>query len=132
MQNVFIGKGNLGGPVELKRLDGRNGEFVVASMRVMFARWGQNEQGDLEQVGGFWREVEIYGEKAEACARHLKKGARVLVMGEERDFMATDKETGEQVQVQVIKIVADDVALQLSRIESIVFQPSRAKEEVPA
>jgi single-strand DNA-binding protein len=51
-------------------------------------------------------------------------------MGEERDFMATDKETGEQVQV--IKIVADDVALQLSRIESIVFQPSRAKEEVPA
>lgn len=130
MQNMFIGKGNLGGPVELKRLDGRNGEFVVASMRVMFARWGQNEQGDLEQVGGFWREVEIYGEKAEACARHLKKGARVLVMGEERDFMATDKETGEQVQV--IKIVADDVALQLSRIESIVFQPSRPKEEVPA
>jgi single-strand DNA-binding protein len=99
-------------------------------MRVMFARWGQNDQGDLEQIGGIWREVEIYGEKAEACAKHLRKGARVLVLGEERDFMATDKETGEQVQV--IKIVADDVALQLSRIESITFQQSRAKEEVPA
>jgi single-strand DNA-binding protein len=130
MQNMFIGKGNLGGPVELKRIDGKNGEFIVASMRVMFARWGQNDQGDLEQVGGFWREVEIYGEKAEACAKHLRKGVRVLVLGEERDFMATDKETGEQVQV--IKIVADDVALQLSRIESITFQQSRAREEVPA
>jgi len=130
MQNMFIGKGNLGDPPELKRVNGRNGEFVVASMRVMFARWGQNEQGDLEQVGGFWREVEIYGEKAEACAKHLKKGARVLVLGEERDFMANDKDSGEQVQV--IKIVADDVALQLSRIESITFQQSRAREEVPA
>lgn len=130
MQNMFIGKGNLGDSPELKRLNGRNGEFVVATMRVMFARWGQNEHGDLEQVGGFWREVEIYGEKAEACAKHLRKGARVLVLGEERDFMATDKDTGEQVQV--IKIVADDVALQLSRIESITFQQSRAREEVPA
>ncbi len=130
MQNMFIGKGNLGDSPELKRVNGRNGEFVVASMRVMFARWGQNEQGDLEQVSGFWREVEIYGEKAEACAKHLKKGARVLVLGEERDFMANDKETGEQVQV--IKIVADDVALQLSRIESISFQQSRSREEVPA
>jgi single-strand DNA-binding protein len=131
MQNMFIGKGNLGGPVELKRLNGKSGdEFVVATMRVMFARWGQNAQGELEQVGGFWREVEIYGEKAEACAKHLKKGARVLVMGEERDFMATDKETSEQVQV--IKIVADDVALQLSRIESITFQKSRSQEEVLA
>ena len=130
MQNMFIGKGNLGGPVELKRLNGKNGEFVVASMRVMFARWGQNEQGELEQLGGFWREVEIYGEKAEACAKHLRKGARVLVLGEERDFTATDKETGEAVQV--IKIVADDVALQLSRIESITFQTARTREEVPA
>ena len=130
MQNMFIGKGNLGDSPELKRVNGRNGEFVVASMRVMFARWGQNEQGDLEEVGGFWREVEIYGEKAEACAKHLKKGARVLVLGEERDFMANDKDSGEQVQV--IKIVADDVALQLSRIESITFQQARAREEAPA
>ncbi|PKO77979.1 MAG: single-stranded DNA-binding protein [Betaproteobacteria bacterium HGW-Betaproteobacteria-15] len=131
MQNMFIGKGNLGGPVELKRLNGKNGEFVVASMRVMFARWGENAEGELEQLGGFWREVEIYGNKAEACAKHLRKGARVLVIGEERDFTATDKDSGEQVQV--IKIVADDVSLQLSRIESITFQTSsRTREEEPA
>lgn len=132
MQNLFIGKGNLGDSPKLKRVNGKNGEFVVASMRVMFARWGQNAEGELEQVGGFWREVEIYGDKAEACSKHLRKGARVLVVGEERDFMATEEATGEQVQV--IKIVAEDVALQLSRIESITYQaPStRAAEQVPA
>ena len=61
MQNMFIGKGNLGDSPELKRVNGRNGEFVVASMRVMFARWGQNDQGDLEQIGGFLREQRVMG-----------------------------------------------------------------------
>ena len=84
MQNLFIGKGNLADSPELKRINGRNGEFAVASMRVMFGRYGQNEGGDVEQIGGFWREVEIYGQKAEACAKLLRKGARVLVLGEER------------------------------------------------
>ena len=121
MQNLFIGKGNLAGSPVLKRIDGRNGEFTVATMRVMFGRYGQAEDGGIEQVGGFWREVEIYGAKAEACAKLLRKGARVLVIGEEREFNARNDDNSE---VQVIKVVADDVALQLSRIESIKFQPS--------
>ena len=126
MQNLFIGKGNLAGSPELKRLSGRNGDFVVASMRVMFGRYGQNEDtGTVEQIGGFWREVEIYGVKAEACAKHLRKGARVLVIGEEREFNARNDDGNE---VQVIKIVADDVALQLSRIDSITFTQARARE----
>ena len=125
MQNLFIGKGNLGDSPKLKHVAGRNGDFTVASMRVMFGRYGQTEEGGVEQVGGFWREVEIYGAKAEACAKHLRKGARVLVIGEEREFTATDDDGNE---VQVIKVVAEDVALQLSRIESITFTPSRARE----
>ncbi len=125
MQNLFIGKGNLGDSPKLKVVAGRNGDFTVASMRVMFGRYGQNEEGEVEQVGGFWREVEIYGSKAEACAKHLRKGARVLVLGEEREFMAKDEDGNE---VQVIKVVAEDVALQLSRIESIQFAQARTRE----
>ena len=125
MQNLFIGKGNLGDAPKLKNVAGKNGDFTVASMRVMFGRYGQNEEGEVEQVGGFWREVEIYGNKAEACAKHLRKGARVLVIGEEREFTAKDEDGNE---VQVIKVVAEDVALQLSRIESITFAQSRARE----
>lgn len=125
MQNIFIGKGNLADSPKLKNIAGKNGDFTVANMRVMFGRYGQTADGEIEQVGGFWREVEIYGTKAEACAKHLRKGARVLVVGEERDFMATNDDGNE---VQVIKVVAEDVALQLSRIESIKLTPSRARE----
>jgi single-strand DNA-binding protein len=129
MQNQFIGKGNLGSSPTLKNLTGKNGDFTVANMRVMFGRYGQNEQGEIEQVGGFWREVEIYGAKAEACARLLRKGARVLVIGEEREFTAHDDDGNE---AQVIKVVAEDVTLQLSRIESIVFSASQNRKTAGA
>lgn len=120
MQNLFIGKGNLASSPELKMLTGRNGDFEVASMRVMFARYGRDEvSGEVQQVGGFWREVEIYGQKARDVARFLRKGCRVLVVGEERDFMAKDSATG--AEVQVVKIVAEDVALQLTRVAKIEF-----------
>lgn len=121
MQNHFISKGNLGGSPSLKRIKGRNGEdFDVASMRVRFSRYGQNDQGDVEEVaGGFWREVEIYGAKARSCAELLRKGARVLVIGEERMFMAKDDNGNE---VEVFKIVADDIALQLTRVKAIEFE----------
>lgn len=128
MQNLFIGKGNLGDSPKLKHVAGKNGrdDFVVASMRVMFGRYGQAADGGVEQIGGFWREVEIYGEKANEVARLLRKGARVLVIGEERDFMAKDDDGNE---VQVIKVVADDVALQLSRVDSITFAQARARQD---
>lgn len=125
MQNLFIGKGNLGASPVLKTIDGKNGAFTVATMRVMFGRYGQNEAGEIEQVGGFWREVEIYGTKSEACARHLRKGSRVIVIGEEREFLAKD---GDEKPVHVIKVVAEDVALQLSRIESVTFTPAKARD----
>jgi len=128
MQNLFIGKGNLAKSPEgqhVQRKDG-SGDFFVANMRVMFGRYGRNADGDVEQVGGFWREVEIYGQKAEDVVKHLRKGARVLVVGEEREFTARDDDGNE---VQVIKVVAEDVALQLTRIESIKFVAPRQREE---
>ena len=128
MQNMFIGKGNLADSPDLKRMNNkRDGkEFVVASMRVFFGRYGEDGKGGVEQIGGFWREVEIYGKKAEACAKHLRRGARVLVIGEVREFQARNDDGQE---VQVMKVVAEDVALQLSRIDSIVYTPSRPREE---
>lgn len=129
MQNIFIGKGNLGQSPDLRVISGANGEFDVASMRVMFGRYARNKTtGEVEQVGGFWREVEIYGQKAKDVARLLRRGSRVLVYGEERDFMAKDAATG--TEVQVIKIVAEDIALQLSRVKSIEFEAS-ARRQAP-
>ncbi|KAB0585882.1 single-stranded DNA-binding protein [Comamonas kerstersii] len=125
MQNIFIGKGNLANSPELKIINGRNGDFEVATMRVMFARYGRDEDDQVVQTGGFWREVEIYGFKARDVAKHLRKGSRVLVIGEEVDFMAKDSDDNE---VQVIKIKAEDIALQLTRIEKIVFAAPAARQ----
>jgi len=126
MQNIFIGKGNLANSPDLKILNGRNGEFQVATMRVMFARYARNEEtGKVDQTGGFWREVEIYGHKAADVAKHLRKGCRVLVIGEEQEYMGTD-DAGNKVQV--FKIVAEDVALQLTRIEKITFAAPSARQ----
>ena len=125
MQNIFIGKGNLANSPELKIINGRNGDFEVATMRVMFARYGRDEDDQVVQTGGFWREVEIYGYKARDVAKHLRKGSRVLVIGEEVDFMAKDSDDNE---VQVIKIKAEDIALQLTRIEKIVFAAPAARQ----
>ena len=135
MQNLFIGKGNLGDSPTLKRIPRKNNsgeEFGVCSMRVYFGRYGVDQAtGEVGQIGGFWREVEIYGSKAEACAQFLRKGARVLVIGEERDFFAKDETTN--AEVQVIKIVAEDVALQLTRIESFTYKqahrPAAARDQ---
>lgn len=124
MSQLFIGKGNLGSSPSLRTLKGGpNGEFDVASMRVRFSRYGRTEEGGIEEVGGYWREVEIYGAKARDAARLLRKGARVLVMGEELEYMARDEATGGQVMV--FKIEAQDVALLLSRVKTIEFEASR-------
>ncbi|MBL5980260.1 single-stranded DNA-binding protein [Comamonas sp. NyZ500] len=124
MSQLFIGKGNLANSPTLQTLPGgANGTFDVASMRVYFGRYGRNDNGEIEQKGGYWREVEIYGAKARDAARLLRKGSRVLVMGQEREYMARDEGTGGQVMV--FKIAADDVALLLSRVKSIEFEPPR-------
>jgi single-strand DNA-binding protein len=128
MQNLFIGKGNLAkSPVgqNIRRKDG-SGDFFVAAMRVKFGRYRRTDDGGVEEVGGFWREVEIYGQKGQDVCKHLRKGARVLVVGEEREFTATDDDGNE---VEVIKVVAEDVALQLTRIDSITFSASRQRED---
>lgn len=128
---IFIGKGNLGGSPELKRISIRNGsrageEVEVASMRVRFSRYGQDGSGGVQEIGGYWREVEIYGSKAVDVANHLRKGARVLVIGDEVEYMAKDDDGNE---VMVFKITADDVALILSRVESVKFAVSQRQAE---
>jgi single-strand DNA-binding protein len=124
MPNRFEGVGNLGKPPEGKnvsRKDGQ-GDFFVATMRVFFGRYKRNEKDEIEQSGGFWREVEQYGQKGQDAFRLLRQGARVLVIGEEQEFTGTDDNGN---KVQVFKVMAEHVTLVLSRIESIKFAPPR-------
>jgi single-strand DNA-binding protein len=127
MGNFFMGKGNLADSPKIKTVTGRNGEFEVANMRAYFGRYQVDSvTGEVAQVGGFWREIEIYNQKAVACARVLRKGARVLVVGEERTYTGRDEANNE---VEVFKILADDVALVLTRVESVTYIPSRPRQQ---
>ena len=129
MANLFIGRGNLANSPEGKNIakKDRSGDFFVATMRVFFGRYKRNDAGELEQSGGFWREVELYGQKGQDAFKLLRKGSRVLVIGEEQEFTGTDEKT--QAKVQVFKIVAEDVALLLSRVESVQFAAPREREQ---
>ncbi|MFZ7310936.1 single-stranded DNA-binding protein [Comamonas jiangduensis] len=131
MANIFIAKGNVGKPPTLSRPQRTDGEtFTVCNFRAFFARFGNNADGELIQKGGFWREVEIYGQKAENAARLLKKGARVMVIGEEREYQAKDDHGN---PVEVIKIVAEDVALILnSSVDQVVFRQKAENSSQPA
>ena len=124
MPNTFTGKGNLADAPTLKVARSSNGEFKVAEMRVFFDRWSQNAQGEPEQTGGFWMPVQIYDTKADACARLLRKGARVYVEGELREFPAHDEHGN---AVTAFQIVADDVHLVLSRVDEIKFRAPRER-----
>jgi single-strand DNA-binding protein len=126
MLNQFIGKGNLADAPQSQYIITKNSTnpLLRVDMRVMFDRYKRSPSGEIERVGGFWRNVEMYGNKAEELVIHLRKGARVLVIGEEQEFVHTDIEGR---KTQRFKIIADEVALILSRIESIIFAAPRYK-----
>jgi single-strand DNA-binding protein len=127
MSNRFEGDGNLANkPVYKQVPGGRDGSFEVAEMRVHFGRYKRNEQGDFEQIGGFWMPVAIYGPKAKAVADLYQKGSRVKVLGELRDFVGRDDNGNE---VELLQVVADDVLPHVSRIESITFKKPREPQD---
>lgn len=127
---IFTHKGNLGSSPTLKRVTHKGREMTVAEMRVFFGRYKVNDDNDeIEQVGGYWLPVSLYGVKGEAAARHLRKGARVQVCGELREFYAKEDEAKDH---PLFQIVAEDVLPVLTRIESITFKQRNPAEEPAA
>jgi single-strand DNA-binding protein len=130
MSNRFEGDGNLANkPIFKKVPGGPNGEFEVAEMRVHFGRYKRNDDGEFEQVGGFWMPVAIYGPKAQQVAGLLQKGARVKVIGELRDYVGRN-EAGDEVEL--LQVVADDVLPHLGRVEEIVFKKTQRDQAAEA
>jgi single-strand DNA-binding protein len=133
MPNTITGKGNLADSPTLKHLQIKGEDRMVCNMRVFFDEFGHNEAGELEQKGGFFMSVALWGKKGEDAARHLRKGARVHVSGRLEESSFKDKDTG--VEMTAFQIVADDINLALSRVEKVEFRAKRSQPEeagVPA
>lgn len=128
MSNEFRGTGNVGDLPLLKTVMVGNEERQVAELRVFFDEYRQDGNGALEQAGGFWVDVNVWGERhAAEVAQHVKKGTRVHVIGRLAESKWTVTATGEERRA--LHLNADHLFLSLARLAEARFKPRREASE---
>ncbi len=125
MSNRFLGRGNLADAPTLKHVDVEGGKRTVASMRIYFDRSVPDGDGGFEDKGGFWMDVSLWGNRAEAAARILAKGARVAVSGSIVLRTWEDKESGEERSR--FELIADSVDLDLGRVDTVTYRQRQSE-----
>jgi len=124
MSNEFRGTGNAGDAPLLKTVLVGNEERQVAELRVFFDEFRRDGNGGLEQAGGFWLDVNVWGERLAAeVAQIVKKGARVHVIGRLAESKWIVTETGEERRA--LHLNADRLFLSLARLAEARFKPRR-------
>ena len=124
MSNEFSGTGNVGDLPLLKTVMVGSEERQVAELRVFFDEYRQDGKGGLEQAGGFWLDVNVWGERLAAdVAQLVKKGARVHVIGRLAETRWTVTATGEERSA--LHLNADHLFLSLARLAEVRFKPRR-------
>jgi single-strand DNA-binding protein len=128
MSNEFHGTGNVGDQPVLKTVLVGKEERQVVELRVFFDEYRQDGSGGLEQAGGFWLDVNVWGERhAAEVAQLVKKGARVHVTGRLAESKWTVTATGEERRA--LHLNADRLYLSLARLAEARFKPRRDASE---
>ena len=128
MSNEFSGTGNVGDQPLLKTVMVGSEERQVAELRVFFDEYRQDGKGGLEQAGGFWLDVNVWGERLAAeVAQLVKKGARVHVIGRLAETQWTVTATGEERSALHLNV--DHLFLSLARLAEVRFKPRREAAE---
>jgi single-strand DNA-binding protein len=128
MSNEFSGNGNVGDLPLLKTVMVGNEERQVAELRVFFDEYRQDGKGGLEQAGGFWLDVNVWGDRLAAeVVQFVKKGARVHVVGRLAETQWTVTATGEERSA--LHLNADHLFLSLTRLAEVKFKPRREASE---
>lgn len=137
MQNIFIDEGNLGFDPTLKYVpvksdDGTTEQRAVVELQVRFD-FKKNENGEFKDVAGFWAKVTQWGKRAEYLNEHLKKGCRILVVGEKshHPYIIGKGERKGQEAISV-EIEASYIGLVLLGVEQIVFAEKKPRPEADA
>ena len=124
MSNEFRGTGNIAVTPTLKTVLVAGEARKVAELRVFFDEYKPTGKGNLEQSGGFWLDVSVWGDTlAESVAQHLRKGARVHVTGRLSETKWNAQDSGEERRA--MQLNADNVFLSLARIEVVRFRAKR-------
>ena len=131
MSNEFCGTGNVADQPVLKTVLVGNDERQVAELRVFFDEYRQDANGALEQTGGFWLDVNVWGERhAAEVVQIVKKGARVHVIGRLVESKWTVTATGEERRALFLN--ADHLYLSLARLTEARFKPRREASDARA
>lgn len=124
MSNEFRGTGNIAVAPTLKTVSVAGEARKVAELRVFFDDYKPTSAGGIEQSGGFWLDVAVWGDTlAESVSQHLKKGARVHVTGRLSESRWNPQDGGEERRA--MQLNADNVFLSLARIEDVRFRAKR-------
>lgn len=131
MSNEFRGTGNVGDAPVLKTVLVNDEERKVVQLRMFFDEYRPDGNGGFEQSGGFWLDVNVWGERrATDVAQHVKKGARVHVSGRLTESKWTVTATGEERRA--LQLEAVDLFLSLTRLAEVAYKPRREPSGVSA
>jgi single-strand DNA-binding protein len=133
MSSEFRGTGNVGEVAPLKRVTVGDHERQVAQLRVFFdeprPEGGKTAAGNAS--AGFWLDVNVWGERLAAeVAQHVRKGARVHVVGRLAEHRWTVTATNEARRALTLN--ADQLFLSLARVAEVRFRPRRENGSAPA
>jgi single-stranded DNA-binding protein len=128
MSNEFRGTGNVADQPLLKTVLVGDEKRQVAQLRVFFDEYRQDGASGLEAAGGFWLDVNVWGERhAAEVAQLVKKGARVHVVGKLAESHWTVTATGEERRALYLN--ADQLFLSLARLAEARFKPRQEASE---
>ena len=128
MSNEFRGTGNVGGPPSLTTVMVGDEPRQVTALRVFFDDYRSDGAGGVEQTGGFWLDVNVWGERhAAEVAQLVRKGARVYVTGRLAESVWTVTTTGEERRALYLN--ADQLFLSLARLAEVTLKPRRDGSE---
>ncbi|MDA3921901.1 MAG: single-stranded DNA-binding protein [Salinisphaera sp.] len=121
MSNSFTASGNLAAAPELKTVTVNGENRQVAEVRMYCDRPVPDGDDGFKDKGGFWLNVSRWGAAAEHAARVLDKGFRVKVEG----TLVQNSWEKDGEKYSRLELSADDITLDLSRIESITQRARR-------
>ena len=124
MSNSFTARGNLAAAPELKTVTVNGEDRQVAEMRMYCDRSIPDGDGGFKDKGGFWLNVSRWGAAAEHAARVLDKGFRVKVEG----TLVQNSWEKDGEKFSRLELSADDITLDLSRIDSVTRRQRRATD----
>jgi len=128
MSNEFRRAGNVGDDPFLKTVLVREEERQVAELRVFFDEYRSDGKGGVEQNGGMWLDVNVWGERLPTeVVQLVKKGARVLVIGHLGESRWTVTATNEERTAPYLD--ADELYLALSRLAEVKYKPRRDAQQ---